>query len=376
MRFETACIHGGYQSDSTGSVTAPIYLSSTFAHPGVGQSTGYEYARSQNPTREQLEQTMAALEHGQDALAFSSGMAAISCLLELFKPGDHIIHTDDLYGGSIRMFKEISQKNGLQFTAVDTGDLKAVKQAITKDTKAVYVETPSNPTMQITDIHALSELTRKYRLLLIVDNTFLTPYFQKPLDLGADIVIHSGTKYLSGHNDVLAGFLVTAQKEQAERLHFLHKTIGACLAAFDCWLVSRGLKTLPLRMERHTASATRIAKWLLKQPKIKKVYYPGLKSSARYDIQDRQTTGAGGMISFEVDSEETAVHLLQAVNLICFAESLGGTETMITYPLLQTHADIPKEECYAKGINEKLLRLSVGLENVNDLIADLKQALK
>lgn len=376
MRFETTCIHGGYQRDATGSVTAPIYLSSTFAHPGVGQSTGYDYARAQSPTREQLEKTMAALENGCDALAFSSGMAAISCLLELFKPGDHIIHTDDLYGGSIRMFNEISKKNGLRFTSVDTGDLKAVKQAITAETKAIYVETPSNPTMQITDIRALSELAHKYRLLLIVDNTFLTPYYQKPLDLGADIVVHSGTKYLSGHNDVLAGFLITTLTEQAERLRFLSKTIGACLAPFDCWLVCRGLKTLPIRMERHTASASRISKWLLKQPKIKNVNYPGLKSSARYDIQDRQTKGAGGMISFEVDSEETAVHLLQELKLICFAESLGGTETMITYPLLQTHADIPKEECYAKGINEKLLRLSVGLENATDLIADLKQALK
>ena len=376
MRFETACIHGGYQPDVTGSVTAPIYPSSTFAHPGVGQSTGYDYARSQNPTREQLEKTIAALEHGKDALAFSSGMAAISCLLELFAPGDHIIHTDDLYGGSIRIFNEISKKNGLTFTGVDTGDLQAVKKAIRKETKAIYIETPSNPTMRITDIKGISTLAHKYKLLVIVDNTFLTPFFQKPLDLGADIVVHSGTKYLSGHNDVLAGFLIAAHEEQAERLHFLHKTIGACLSAFDCWLVSRGLKTLPIRMERHTSSASRIAKWLVKQPKIKKVYYPGLKSSDRYEIHAHQTTGSGGMISFEVDSEDTAIKMLQNVQLIYFAESLGGTESMITYPLLQTHADVPKEECYAKGINEKLLRLSVGLENVNDLITDLKRALK
>ncbi|MCI1821245.1 MAG: PLP-dependent aspartate aminotransferase family protein [Megasphaera sp.] len=375
MRFETDCIHGGYHPDSTGSVTTPIYLSTAFAHPGVKQSTGYDYIRSQNPTREQLEKTMALLEQGCDALAFSSGMAAISCVLELFKPGDHIIYSADLYGGSIRIFNEISQKNGLSFTALDTGDLHAVKEAIQKNTRAIYVETPSNPTMQITDIKSICELAHKYHILVIVDNTFLTPYFQKPLTLGADIVVHSGTKYLAGHNDVLAGFLVTAHKEQAERLHFLHKTIGACLSPFDCWVVSRGLKTLPLRMDRHAASALRIAKWLSKQPAIRKIYYPGIASSPRYEINTKQATGFGGMISFEVDTEETAVNLLQRVKLILFAESLGGTESLITYPLLQTHCDVPKEECFAKGINEKLLRLSVGLENVNDLIADLKQAL-
>lgn len=376
MRFETTCIHGGYQPDATGSVTVPIYVSTAFAHPEVGQSTGYDYSRSQNPTREQLEKTLAALEEGCDALAFTSGMAAIACVLELFKPGDHIIYSADLYGGSIRLFNEISQKNGISFSALDTGDLHAVKAAIQTQTKAIYIETPSNPTMQITDIKSLCELAHKYHLLVIVDNTFLTPYFQKPLTLGADIVIHSGTKYLAGHNDVLAGFIITAHKEQADRLHFLHKTIGACLSPFDCWIVSRGLKTLPLRMERHATSALRIAKWLSKQPKIRKVYYPGLVSSPRQEINSKQTTGFGGMISFEVDSEDTAIQLLKQLKLILFAESLGGTESLITYPLLQTHCDIPKEECAAKGINERLLRLSVGLENVNDLIADLKQGLR
>ncbi|MBP1736204.1 MAG: cystathionine synthase [Oscillospiraceae bacterium] len=375
MDISTVCIHGGYQPDWAGSVTPPVYLSSTFAHPGIGSSTGYDYSRLQNPTREYLEKTVCALEEGHDAMAFSSGMAAIACVLELFRPGDHIITSADLYGGSIRLFHTISEKNGLTFTALDTGDLPAVQAAIRPETKAIFVETPSNPTMQITDLRALSELARQRGLVTIVDNTFLTPYFQKPILLGADLVVHSGTKYLSGHNDVLAGFVISARADDSERLRFLFKTIGSCLSAFDSWMVLRGIKTLPLRMERHGTSAAALADWLTGHPKVKRVYYPGVAGSAGYQTSLAQTSGFGGMISFETDTEETAHAILERVKLILFAESLGGAETLITYPILQTHADVPREECLAKGINERLLRLSVGLEGVDDIISDLKQAL-
>jgi cystathionine gamma-synthase len=375
MQFSTLCIHGGYRPDWTGSVTAPLYTSATYAHPGVGRSTGYDYSRVQNPTREQLEKVIGALEGGQEALAFSSGMAAIACLMELFKPGDHLVFSADLYGGTIRLFSSLSKKNGLTFTAVDDPTPENIARALQPNTRALYLETPSNPMMQVLDLAALSALARRHQLLTLVDNTFLTPYFQKPLRAGADIVIHSGTKYLGGHNDVLAGFLIPATPELEEKLRYIYKTTGSCLSPFDSWLILRGLKTLPLRMERHAASSLTIARWLEKQPQVRKVFYPGLESSPGYALSQKQTTGFGGMLSFEVDTEARAKSLLEKVKLIYFAESLGGTETMITYPLLQTHADVPKEECQRKGINERLLRLSVGLEDVEDILADLQQAL-
>ena len=375
MKFSTRCIHSGYTPDYTGSVTAPIYPSTAFAHPGLHQSTGYDYTRTNNPTREQLERTIASLEKGDAAFAFASGMAAIACVLELFAPGDNLITSADLYGGSIRLFNAVSKKNGLTFTEVGTGDLKAVEAAITPKTKALYIETPTNPTMQITDIAAISKLAHAYHLLVIVDNTFLTPYFQRPLELGADIVLHSGTKYLGGHNDVLTGLIVTSTPELSAEVKFLQNTIGACPSPFDCWLLSRGLKTLPLRMDRHASSALKIAKWLETQPQVKKVYYPGLPDQPGYEISKKQTSGFGGMISFEVERESTAITMLRKLQLIFFAESLGGTESLLTYPLVQTHSDVPREECFAKGINERLLRLSVGLEDPDDLIADLQQAL-
>lgn len=374
MDFSTLCIHGGYQPDCTGSVTAPIYTTTAYAHPGVQQSTGYDYIRTQNPTRESVERCLAALEGGTSGFAFSSGMAALACLLELFEPGDHFIVTADLYGGSIRYFNAVSRKNGLAYTEVDTGDLAAVEKAYRPNTKALYIETPSNPTMQITDIRAVSEWAHAKKLKVIVDNTFLTPYFQKPLQLGADIVLHSGTKYLGGHNDLLAGILVTKHEEDTAKIKFLQNTIGAVLSPFDSWLLLRGLKTLPLRMERHASSALQIAKWLQRQPQVKKVFYPGLADSLRYDVNVRQVSGFGGMISFEAESEAFARGVLSKLKLILFAESLGGTETLLTYPLLQTHSDVPREEALAKGINERLLRLSVGLEAPEDIIADLEQA--
>jgi cystathionine gamma-synthase len=378
MDISTYCIHGSDDdpTDCTGSVTIPIYQTATFAHLAVGQSTGYDYSRLQNPTREHLEKTVAELEHGDDAMAFSTGMAAITALMELFKVGDHVIASDDLYGGSIRLFRYISEKNGLTFDYVDTSDSSIIERYIKPETRAIFIETPTNPMMRVTDIASVSAIAKAHHILMIVDNTFLTPYFQNPILLGADIVIHSGTKYLCGHNDTLAGFAVTATPALSERLRFIYKTTGACLSPFDSWLLIRGIKTLPIRMEKQQENALKLAKWLCTQPKIKAVYYVGLPSHPSYEVTLKQTRGFGAMISFEVDKEETAKKLLESLNLILFAESLGGVETLITYPMLQTHADIPKEERETKGINERLLRLSVGLESIGDIIADLEQALR
>jgi len=377
MDFSTLCIHGNDRKyDNTGAISVPIFQSATFAHPGVGMSTGYDYSRLQNPTREHLERTMAKLEGGVDAMAFSSGMAAITALMELFSPGDHIIASDDLYGGSHRLFFNISKKNGLDFSLIDTSDISQIESRIRPETRAVFIETPTNPMMHVTDIAEAARLAKRHNLLLIVDNTFLTPYYLRPIELGADIVVHSGTKYLGGHNDTLAGFLVVASSELSERLRFIYKTTGACLSPFDSWLLIRGIKTLAVRMDRQQESAMKIARWLQGHEKVKAVHYVGLPSHPHYEVSKRQGTGFGSMISFETDSEETAVRVLSKVSLIQYAESLGGVETLITYPMLQTHADIPKEEREAKGINERLLRLSVGLECADDLIEDLRQALE
>ncbi len=376
MDFNTRCIHGApNDTHNTGAISVPIYQSATFAHPGVGMSTGYDYSRLQNPTREHLEKLVANLEQGEDAMAFSTGMAAITAMMELFQLGDHLLCTTDLYGGSIRLFEHISKKNGLDFTYIDTSDLKCIEDNITTTTKAIYIETPTNPTMQVTDIKAVSEIAARYNLLLIVDNTFLTPYYQQPISLGAHIVIHSGTKYLSGHNDTLAGFLVTATKELSDKLRFIYKTTGACLSPFDSWLLIRGIKTLSIRMDRQQENAIKIANWLSNHPKIKKVYYIGLPTHPDYEISKKQGSGFGSMISFDVDSKETAIALLERVKLILYAESLGGVETLITYPMLQTHADVPENERLERGINDVFLRLSVGIEDVNDLIKDFEQAL-
>lgn len=376
MDISTLCIHGSDdKTHSTGSITVPIYQSATFVHPGVGKSTGYDYSRVQNPTREQLEIILTRLENGVDALAFSSGMAAITTVMELFHSGDHIIASDDLYGGSHRFFTHISMKNGITFDFVNTSDINEVVNHIRPETKAIFIETPSNPMMKVTDIAAVSRIAKRYELLLIVDNTFLTPYFQNPISLGADIVIHSGTKYLSGHNDTLAGFIVVRTQELSEKLRFIYKTTGACLAPFDSWLMIRGIKTLAVRMEKQQENAMKLANWMCTHPKMKSVYYVGLPQHPDYEVSNRQARGFGAMISFEVDSEKTAVQMLERVKVVLYAESLGGVETLITYPMLQTHADIPKEEREAKGINERLLRISVGIECIDDIIADLEQAL-
>ena len=375
MKIKTKCVHGNIiENNPTGAISVPIYQAATFVHPGVGQSTGYDYSRLQNPTREHVEKIVANLENGIDALAFSSGMAAIMAVMELFEPQDHIICSDDLYGGSQRLFDNISKKNQLAIDYIDSSNSSAVKNLINNKTKAIYIETPTNPLMKVSDIKAIAEIAQENKLLLIVDNTFLTPYFQKPLDLGADIVVHSGTKYLAGHNDTLAGFLVVKENIVAEKLRFIYKTIGACLAPFDSWLVIRGLKTLALRLAAQESNAVKIANYLKTVDSVKKVYYIGLPEHPSYDITLQQSSGFGAMISFAVNKPAVAIRLLEKIKVVQYAESLGGVESLLTYPMLQTHADVPPEIRQAKGIDEHLLRLSVGIEDVEDLIADLRQA--
>ena len=372
--ISTKCIHleGERKGGHFGAVSYPIYQTATYVHEGVGRSTGYDYSRLQNPTREQLEKIVASLEKGVDALAYSTGMAAIAALMELFRPGDHLIVEADLYGGSIRLFDNVSKKNGLSFTSLDCSR-EDVEACITEKTRAIYIETPTNPMMNVTDIEKLSRIAKAHGLWLIVDNTFLSPYFQNPLALGADVVVHSGTKYLGGHNDTLAGFLVTSSLEISSRLRFLIKTTGAGLAPFDSWLVIRGIKTLAVRMEKAQANAREIAGWLLGQQAVKKVIYPGLESHPGYEIMRRQSRGFGAMLTFEVESREFALSILEKVRLIQYAESLGGVETLITYPLTQTHADVPEEIRERNGITKRVLRLSVGIEDVKDLIGELQE---
>lgn len=373
----TKCIHLENESRDNfyGAVSFPIFQTATFAHPSVGNSTGYDYSRLQNPTREHLEKIVAALENGVDALAFSSGMAAIATLMELFHPGDHLIVDSDLYGGTVRLFDNISEKNGIEVTQIDCSP-ENVQKCIKDNTKAIYIETPTNPMMNVIDITALSEIAKSRGIWLIVDNTFLSPYFQNPLDLGADIVVHSGTKYLGGHNDTLAGFLVTSDISISEKLRFVIKTTGAGLAPFDSWLILRGIKTLGVRMEKAQENAFEIVHWLEEQEEVRKVIYPGLKTHPGYEVMRKQSRGFGAMITFEVTSKEFALSILKNVRLIQFAESLGGVETLITYPITQTHADVPKELLERNGINENVLRLSVGIESGRDLIAEFERVFK
>lgn len=377
LDIKTKCIYGDKDENSaenTGAISFPIFQTATYEHPEIGKSTGFDYSRLQNPTRERVEKVVASLENGIDALAFSSGMAAITALMEIFKPGDHLITDSDLYGGSIRLFNNISEKNGIQFTHINCSD-ENIEDAILDNTKAIYIETPTNPMMNITDIRKTAEIARKNNLLLIVDNTFLSPYFQNPLDLGADIVVHSGTKFLGGHNDTLAGFIVTNSEELSEKLRFIIKTVGSGLSPMDSWLILRGIKTLAVRMERAQENAQAIAEFLLKEPAVKKVYYPGIKGTKGYEICKSQARGFGSMLTFEVESPELAKHILKHTKLIPFAESLGGVETLLTYPYTQTHADVPAEIRNANGITESVLRLSAGIEAKEDLINDLRQAI-
>lgn len=372
--INTRCLHleeTEGKTDNYGALSFPIYQTATYAHPGVGQSTGYDYSRLQNPTREHLEKIVCSLEGGVDAFALSTGMAAITLLFELFKPGDHIITESDLYGGSIRLFDNVSVKNGLIFTHLNCSS-DDVEAAVRENTRAIYLETPTNPMMNVSDISKIASIARKHDLILIVDNTFLTPYFQNPLQLGADVVIHSGTKFLGGHNDTLAGFIVTSSETIAEKLRFLIKTTGSGLAPFDSWLLIRGIKTLGIRMERAASNAIRIAEFLKTRKEVTKVFYPGLPEHPGYEIMKKQSKGFGAMLTFNVDSREHALKILSEVKMIKFAESLGGTETLITYPTTQTHADVPEEVRLRNGITPCTLRVSVGIEDPEDLIAELK----
>ncbi len=369
----TRCLHleeTEGKTENYGAISYPIYQTATYAHPGVGQSTGYDYSRLQNPTREQLEKVVASLEGGIDAFALSSGMAAITLLMEIFQPGDHFVVEADLYGGSIRLFDNVSKKNNYEFTYLDCSR-DDIESAIRENTKAIYIETPTNPMMHVSDIAAIAEIARKHQILLIVDNTFLSPYFQNPLKLGADVVIHSGTKFLGGHNDTLAGFLVTNNGEIQEKLRFLIKTTGAGLAPFDSWLLLRGIKTLGIRMERSQENAIKIANWLKEQRVVKQVYYPGLPEHPGYAVMKKQASGFGSMLTFDVDTKAHALQILERVRMIKFAESLGGVETLITYPTTQTHADVPEDVRLKNGITPCTLRLSVGIEDIEDLLAEL-----
>lgn len=373
---ETKCIHLEHDEvtcDKTGAVSFPIYQTATFAHPQLGSSTGYDYSRVQNPTREQAEKIVAGLEGGVDAVGFASGMAAVTAVMEIFSPGDHIIADEDLYGGSVRLFQNISKKNGIDVTRINLCQEDA-EAYITENTKAIFFETPTNPMMNVIDIRKIAAIAKKHDLLLIVDNTFLSPYLQNPLKLGADIVIHSGTKYLGGHNDTLSGFVVLADWGIAEKVRYVLKTTGAGLAPFDSWLILRGIKTLAVRMERAQENALKIAEWLQHRPEVTRVIYPGLNSHPGYEIMKKQARGFGAMLSFELASAELAKQILGKVRLIAFAESLGGVESLITYPITQTHADVLPQDLEKIGLTDRVLRLSVGIENSEDLIADLEQA--
>ncbi len=377
--IETRCIHGdgnAYYEDKAQSLNFPIYQTATFVHTKIGKEDAFDYSRETNPTRSQLERRISSLEHAAETLAFGNGMAAISALMELFRPGDHIISGEDLYGGTNRLIHTISEKNGIRFDLVDTTKLQAISQCIRPMTRAIYVESPTNPMMRVTDIAAVAEIAHRHGLLLIVDNTFLSPYFMNPLDLGADIVVHSGTKFLGGHNDALAGFLCFRDPRCAAQVREISKTTGGAITPFDAWLILKGVKTLAIRMERQQENAMKLARWLKTAPHVTEVLYVGLPEHPGYAISKKQARGFGSMISFRTDTEETARYCLTHTRLISFAESLGSVDSLITYPLTQTHPDVPEEERKHLGINETLLRLSVGIESADDLIADLKQALE
>ena len=377
LKISTKVVHGCKGCDPhTGAVSFPIYQSATFRHPGLHQTTGYDYSRLQNPTREELENTIAQLENARFGFAFSSGMAAVSSVLTLFSPGDHLIVSNDLYGGTYRIFESIYSRYGIRFTYLDTSNIMAVKNALEVNTKAIFVETPSNPMMRVTDLRKMAALTKSNKILLIVDNTFLTPYFQRPISLGANIVLHSATKYLGGHNDTLAGLVVTDDEALASSLKEIQKSEGAVLSPFDSWLILRGIKTLALRMEKQQENALRLSYWLKAHPKITHVHYVGLPDHPSYDISRVQSSGFGAMVSFNVAESSHVEKILEKIQVILFAESLGGVESLMTYPDIQTHSAIPEEMRESLGINSTLLRLSVGIEDIEDLIADLAQALE
>ncbi|EOR24893.1 cystathionine gamma-synthase [Clostridium sartagoforme AAU1] len=377
LEFETISVRGASGGDkTTGAISYPIYQSATFKHPELNKSTGYDYSRTSNPTREEVEKTLNLLEGGLGALAFSTGVAAITACIHLFKPGDHIIISEDLYGGTFRLFNDIYSIYGIKSSFIDTSDINKVKNEILENTKCIFIETPSNPLMRVSDISLISNICKNKNLILIVDNTFLTPYFQKPLLLGADIVVHSGTKFLGGHNDVLAGFIVSNNENILKKLKVIQNSTGATLSSFDSWLILRGLKTLHIRLEKSQENAIVLANYLKGNKNIEKVYYVGLEDHIGYKVNSLQSTGFGSMISFRVKNKDIISKILKELKVIAFAESLGGVETLITYPHTQTHSEIPKGLKDKLGVDENLLRISVGIENINDLIKDLERVLE
>ena len=376
MRKETKCVHGGvFGDEATGAVSVPIYQVSTYRQEGVGRHKGYEYSRTGNPTRSALEQLIAELENGVRGFAFASGMAAISSVVMLFERGDHFIVGDDVYGGTFRVLSKVFNRFGVEVTYVDTSDVSRVKAAVRDNTKAVILETPSNPLLKVTDIAAVAEVTKEHDLLLVVDNTFLTPYWQQPLDLGADVVLHSATKYLGGHSDVVAGLVAVKDEDLGERLHFVQNSAGGILGPHDSWLLMRGMKTLALRMRQHEESARKLSQWLAARKDVQRVYYPGLFTHPGHDVASRQADGYGGMLSFDVGSGDRAERVLSRVKYFTLAESLGAVESLISVPARMTHASIPAERRAELGITDGLIRLSVGVEHVEDLMEDLDQAL-
>ena len=378
MRFETAAIHAGQEpEEQTGAIVVPIFQTATYAQPAIGQHKGYEYSRTHNPTRKAMEECIAALEGGKYGLAFASGMAAISTSMALVKKGDHVISSDDVYGGTYRVFERIFRDWGLDFTFVDTSDLSNVAAAIKPNTRMLWLETPTNPLLKVVDLRAAVELGRKHKLIVVVDNTFASPYFQRPLELGVDMVVHSTTKFLGGHSDVVGGVAVLSDDTLFERLSFAQNAIGAIPGPFDSWLILRGLKTLAVRMRQHEANAGAIAAFLEKHPRVKKVLYPGLPGFKYHETAKKQMSGFGSLISFYIDGDEPqARKVCASTKIFALAESLGGVESLIEHPALMTHASIPKELREGRGITDSFIRLSVGIEHIDDLIADLGAALK
>jgi cystathionine gamma-lyase/cystathionine beta-lyase/cystathionine gamma-lyase/homocysteine desulfhydrase len=376
MKFSTKAIHAGQEPDpATGAVSVPIYQTSTYAQEGIGKHKGFEYARTQNPTRLACEKNLAALESGRFGYAFASGMAAINAVMTLLRAGDHVIVSDNTYGGTFRLFDKVLRKFGLEFSYVDAREPQNVEDAARAETRMVFIETPTNPVMSLVDIAAVAEITGRRGLRLVVDNTFMSPYFQRPLELGADIVVHSTTKYLNGHSDSVGGVVVLNDEEDARQMAFIQNAAGAILSPMDAFLIMRGTKTLAVRMRQHDENGRQVAQFLAEHPAAKKVYYPGLKSHPQYELARRQMAGFGGMLSFETGSLANASRVLEGVRLCTLGESLGGVETLISHPATMTHASVPDVERNRLGITDGLVRISVGIEDVEDIISDLDQAL-
>jgi cystathionine beta-lyase/cystathionine gamma-synthase len=374
--FDTVCIHAGQEPDpATGAIVTPIYQTSTYVQEGLGKHKGYEYGRTQNPTRSALEGNLAAIENGRAAFAFASGMAATAAVTRLLQAGDHVVVTDNTYGGTYRFFERILRRYGLDFTYVNTSDVAAIDAAFRPETKMLFLETPTNPTLRLTDLEAASAAAKKRGVTVVVDNTFASPYVQRPIDLGADIVVHSTTKFLNGHSDSVGGVVVAVRDEHIEWLKFVQNAEGAILGPMDAWLVLRGTKTLPIRMERHNQNGLALAEFLAAHPKVTKVHYPGLPQHPEHALAKRQMRGFGGLIAFQLGSIENARTLLEGVELMALAESLGGVETLISHPVTMTHAAVPLEHRQRIGLTDDMVRVSVGIENIEDLRQDLAQAL-